>query len=234
MMKRLTFIALCLLALMPSVQAQQLTLEYNLGYGTFAMGDLKETLSQSDVSLNNLKVTDNFPGYIVNQAKIGLDFKQMHHTGILLDFMSTAGSKGVSDYSGSYHFTIRTKGTRLGAFYRFTPRGWQTHTIRPYLQLSGGVIFNNAELEEELVIAKKQEHLDRMSLGGLNSYVEPAVGCRIRLLAHLDLNVSAGYEFDLTKKFTDKSGQYTAIAISPDWSGIRLTGGLIYSIPLTR
>ena len=47
-------------------------------------------------------------------SKLWLEWRKLHQAGLLLDFMNTVGNKGVSDYSASYNFTIRTKGVRLG------------------------------------------------------------------------------------------------------------------------
>ena len=109
---------ICLLTTL-SLQAQELTLEYNVGFATYKMGDMKSLLDEAKPSLNHVKTTDNFPGYITHQAKLGLEWRKLHQAGLLLDFMNTVGNKGVSDYSASYNFTIRTKGVRLGGFYRF-------------------------------------------------------------------------------------------------------------------
>ncbi len=235
MKKRLILFILCLASAGASMQAQEwLTLEYNFGYGTYDMGKLKDAMTPNASRLNNLKVTDNFPGYWIHQVKLGADFKQMHQGGFSVDFMNTVGNQAVSDYSGAYNFTMRVKGVRLGAFYRITPRSWLTKVVRPYLQLSGGVILNNGELEEKLEVNQTVMSDDQMKLNGINSFIEPAVGCRFHLLPHFDLNVSVAYEFDLTRKFKDTSGRYSTVAIYPDWSGLRLMGGLIYSIPLIR
>ena len=91
---------ICLLATL-SLQAQELTLEYNVGFATYKMGDMKSLLDEAKPSLNHVKTTDNFPGYITHQAKLGLEWRKLHQAGLLLDFMNTVGNKGVSDYSAS-------------------------------------------------------------------------------------------------------------------------------------
>lgn len=232
-MKRLGLIICLLTLLWQGGVAQELTVEYNFGYGTYAMGELKDFMNPSQNPLNNVKVTDDFPGYFVNQVKVGLDFKQMHHTGLSVDFMNTVGQMGVSDYSGSFYSTARVKGIRLGAFYRISPKVFVSRIVRPYLQFSAGIVLNNGDMQDKLVVNGYTLQDQQMSLNGINSFVEPAIGARFHLLSCLDLNMSCGYEFDLTKKFSDKSGQY-AVSVAPDWSGLRLMCGLIYSIPLSR
>lgn len=216
------------------VSAQELTVEYNFGFGTYKMGDLKDALSEFDpfndgsgnyVGLNNLKVTDDFPGHWTHQMKVGVEITKTHHVGLALDFMNTAWQKAVSDYSGSYSLTFRTKGIRLGTFYRISPADWTTGIVRPYLMLTTGAVFNDGEEKSELIIHDVNEGRNRTTIDGINFFIEPAVGCKIRLHKLFALNINAGYQFDVMKKFKDAT-------VDPDWSGFRIQGGLIYYVPL--
>lgn len=237
-MKKVLFI-LSFIYIVGMLQAQELTFEYNFGFGTYKMGNLKDLVSESGNivvdkdgflhTLKGLKVTDDFPGHWTHQAKIGIEFNKMHHTGIALDFMNTVGQKAVSDYSGSYSLKFRTKGTRLGAFYRISPADWTTGIARPYLMLTTGVVFNDGKLEEKLTLSNVNQIIEKMSFEGVNFFIEPAVGCKIRLHKMFALNINAGYQFDLTKKF---KYQNQKTALKPDWSGLRVQGGLIYYVPL--
>lgn len=213
-----------------SLQAQVLTLEYNAGFATYKMGDMKSLLDEAKPPFEHVKITDNYPGYITHQAKLGLEWRKLHQAGLSVDFMNTVGNKGVSDYSASYNFTIRTKGVRLGGFYRFVLPSFQESIVKPYLQFSTGVVFNNGTIEEELTLAEKTENvIGSESLDGMNFFMEPAIGMKIRIHEKFAFNINAGYEFDLTKRFRNK-GQ--SLTIGPDWSGLRLQGGIIYYVPL--
>ncbi|MDH6533599.1 hypothetical protein D0T51_01200 [Parabacteroides sp. 52] len=229
-MKRIfLLISLCLATAFAS-RGQELTLEYNLGYATFRMSNLKDVLSEVNPSLTHLKLTDNFPAHFTHQVKVGYSFNPTHQAGIALDLMNTVGNKGVADYSGSYHFTLRTKGVRLGSFYRISilPK---ENRFRPYMQLTAGVVFNNGKLSEELNLEGVLQQEDHLSMDGLNLFVEPAIGCQVRLWGNLAFNINAGYEIDITKKLTDKSNRFLR-DIYPDWSGLRIQGGLFYILPL--
>lgn len=230
-MKRiLLLISLCL-ATVAAGMAQELTLEYNLGYGTFRMSDLKDVMAEVTPPLTHLKLTDNFPAHFTHQAKVGYAFNPTHQAGIALDLMNTVGNKGVADYSGSYDFTLRTKGVRLGGYYRFFMTS-KANRIRPYGQLTAGVVFNNGKMSEELRIGGLSVGDDHFSMKGLNTFVEPAIGCQIRLWEGLALNINAGYELDLTKKFNETPNRFPDM--HPDWSGFRVQGGLIYHLPLHK
>lgn len=42
-------------------QAQSLTIEYNIGHGSYQMSDMKDILKNQMLPVTNVQVTDNFP-----------------------------------------------------------------------------------------------------------------------------------------------------------------------------
>lgn len=99
-------------------QAQSLTIEYNIGHGSYQMSDMKDILKNQMLPVTNAQVTDNFPGYVTQDARVGVEWRR-HHVGFLFNYMNTAGKNGVTDYSGSCDYKLRNKGYKLGAFYHF-------------------------------------------------------------------------------------------------------------------
>ena len=81
-------------------QAQSLTIEYNIGHGSYQMSDMKDILKNQMLPVTNAQVTDNFPGYVTQDARVGVEWRR-HHVGFLFNYMNTAGKNGVTDYSGS-------------------------------------------------------------------------------------------------------------------------------------
>jgi len=213
-----------------SLAAQEFTIEYNIGYGAYKMEGLSNWLenSSSFIPLKKMKVTDDFPGYITHQMNLGMEWFNLHQAGISLTYMNTVWNKAVSDYSGSVDFRMRVKGVRLAPFYRFVLPDFKEKKVRPYLQLTAGFVFNNGKIEG-ITISNNVRDIESESLDGLNFFIEPALGCKIRLHKMFALNVNAGYQFDLTKSFKFE-GQKAAT--HPDWSGLRVQGGLIYYVSL--
>ncbi|MDR1880493.1 MAG: hypothetical protein LBQ78_06130 [Tannerellaceae bacterium] len=218
-------LSLCLPALL---QAQQVTIEYAAGYGIYKMEDMKGLFksSISSIPIRNIRVTDLFPGYITHHVKAGVTWKALHHAGLSVDYMNTAAHAAVSDYSASYASTLRMKGVRLGAFYRFALPHTAKNLLSPYLQLSTGAVFNNGKATESLTFtdSKEDSSSSSESLEGVNFFVEPAFGIKIRVLPILSLHLNAGYEFDLTQQFRYQ-GQ--SAIIGPDWSGLRVQAGVM-------
>ena len=122
-------------------QAQSLTVEYNIGHGSYQMSDMEDFLNRMELPVSNAQVTDNFPGYVTQDTRVGLEWSR-HHAGVLFNYMNTAGKKGITDYSGSCNFELRNKGYKLGAFYRFrlVKEEISIFTFEPYIQFSAGQI----------------------------------------------------------------------------------------------
>ena len=62
-------------------QAQSLTIEYNIGHGSYQMSDMKDILKNQMLPVTNAQVTDNFPGYVTQDARAGVEWRR-HHCGI--------------------------------------------------------------------------------------------------------------------------------------------------------
>ena len=71
-------------------QAQSLTIEYNIGHGSYQMSDMKDILKNQMLPVTNVQVTDNFPGYVTQDARVGVEWRR-HHVGFLFNYMNTAG-----------------------------------------------------------------------------------------------------------------------------------------------
>lgn len=231
-MRKKIFLSIIWLSTCFLATAQSLFIEYNIGYADNTMSSPRHFLEQSHptVPLEHLKVTDNFPGYLTHEGKIGLEWNRLHQAGISMNYLNTAGSKNVSDYSGSYHVDCRVKGFRLGAFYRYHLPALAEKRFSPYLQLSAGTIFNHGKLAERFTLSGQQGEHSTLSLKVNSFFAEPAVGCRIRLLPRVALNLSAGYEWDFSTPAYKSGGDKTTLI--PDWNGWRVSGGVAYSLPL--
>lgn len=67
-------------------QAQSLTIEYNIGHGSYQMSDMKDILKNQMLPVTNVQVTDNFPGYVTQDARVGVEWRR-HHVGVLFNYM---------------------------------------------------------------------------------------------------------------------------------------------------
>lgn len=221
--------------------AQKITVEYNAGFGSYNMSGMKDLLNTMLPELNGVKTTDNFPGYLMHDMRIGFEWKR-HQLGGLFDYMNTAGKKGVSDYSGDYSLVIRTKGYKAGIFYRYALTDvllGELH-LQPYLEMSSGMIFNNVNLKESLHYNisgnPAPENVpgmeEQLKFTGPNFFLAPAIGARLKLCSFIAVNLSIGYEWDAVKKLYMDGDKSKKLTKNADWSGFRAQGGLIFYIPL--
>jgi hypothetical protein len=222
------------------LRSQELTVEYNFGYGAFCMREFKNALNdlKNAGQVNNLKITDNFSGNWINQAKVSIELKQMHQFGLSFEYMNTTGQLAVSDYSNPYKAVLDASGTKLGVFYRITPKVFSKKTVRPYFLLSGGIVLNDVKASEDLVIYEEKTAGLREKITGINSFIEPAIGAKIRLNKYFAINISGGYQLDLSRNLNNKIQsreiEIEDLNIAPTWSGLRFNAGVILYIPLRQ
>ncbi|WP_106828744.1 hypothetical protein [Parabacteroides pacaensis] len=214
------------------VYAQEFTMEYNAGFGTYKMDNMQNYLAQANMpaAIANIKTTDNFPGYLTHDIRLGVNWK-INHLGVLIGYMNTAGQRNVADYSAEYSFRVRPKGVRLGGFYRIAHPEFCNKLISPYFQLSMGMTVTNCNITSQILLKGKGGYTekDKVKLDNSNFFIEPALGLKIRLHKLFAFNVSAGYSFE-GKAYLKESGQKTNL--KTDWSGLRVQAGIITYIPL--
>ena len=75
------------------MQAQEFTLEYNIGYGLYNMSEMKDFLSNAaGSSLKGVKTTDKFPGNFTHNFRVGVQIQQ-HQVGITFSHQSIRDRK---------------------------------------------------------------------------------------------------------------------------------------------
>ena len=235
MKKVLLFIALLFFGRLG--QAQSLTVEYNIGHGSYQMSDMEDFLNRMELPVSNAQVTDNFPGYVTQDTRVGLEWSR-HHAGVLFNYMNTAGKKGITDYSGSCNFELRNKGYKFGAFYRFrlVKEEISIFTFEPYIQFSTGVVLNKVKEANSLFIESDPEagYWKENTFSGRNFFVEPAFGIKFGLCRYVALNLSVAYEWDAVKQEHTIENAESPSTFKVDWSGYRAQAGLIFYLNLKK
>ncbi len=76
-MKKIIIALACMLLGITGMQAQEFTLEYNIGYGLYNMSEMKDFLSNAaGSSLKGVKTTDKFPGNFTHNFRVGVQIQQ--------------------------------------------------------------------------------------------------------------------------------------------------------------
>lgn len=234
-MKRI-YLLICLLGtLCFPAGAQSLTLEYNIGHGSYEMDEMKELLDNRILPVFNTVTTDKFPSYLTQDVRLGFEWKH-HHVGALFTYMNTAGQKGASDYSGSCYYSLRTKGYKLGGFYRYRLADEKVgpFSFQPYLQLASGVVLNRMKEFDELSLkyAEGDGYKTEKRVSGTNLFVEPALGFKFVLCRFAALNVNISYEWDAVRRV--QRSDYLSPLPVVDWSGYRAQAGILFYMNLRK
>ena len=223
----------CLLLFFPAIlNAQEWTFQYEFGYGSFQLKDVKAIQDKvlNTMSIYGAKSTEYFPNHYTQSAAIGYILGQ-HHFGVNGTFLTTGGRVHVSDYSGEYKTDILLSGYRLGLFYRYhIPNKIQWFNI--YLQTTPGILFSRIKMDEKLVIGSEKVTEESLKFKSTGAYIEPSIGIRFKPTHWLHFSVGGGYEIDAWGKMKQSQITYN----SDDkirWNGFRLYAGIILTIPNT-
>ena len=216
------------------LNAQEWTVQYEFGYGSFELRDIKTIQDNIANVMSNYgaKSTEYFPSNYIQSAAIGCMLGR-HHFGINGAFLTTGGRVHVGDYSGKYAMDMVLSGYRLGAFYRhYMPNKIEWFDI--YAQIAPGILFSNLKMDEELVIGSQKMAEEKLKFKSTGAYIEPSIGIRFKPLHWLNLSLSGGYEFDVWGKMK-QSDSNTQITYRGDdkirWNGFRFYAGFMIVIP---
>lgn len=197
----------------------QLFLEYGLGYGTYAMDDLKGLLKGNN-SLSGVRVTDNFEGYLTHDFRMGYATKMGLDFGVLLGMMNTGGKQSLADYSGFYKEEIRSRALKTAPFCRYRFQLPSPKVISG-VEISGGALFSRVTVEGEVKLPQVAVHeQEKTKLKGTNFFVSPALIGGYQVLPALAIQGRIGYEWSGAKGILRVDKKPTLL--NADWSGLRV------------
>ena len=222
-MKKIIIALACMALAITNMQAQEFTLEYNIGYGLYSMSDLKGALKDAAGSgLKGVKTTDNFPGNFTHNFRVGIQQEQ-HQIGLTYSHQNTSGQNHLADPTGEYKLKIKNTGNQLGIFYRFHCLEGK---ISPYFELASGIVFNNCKMEEYIRVDAEVQQ-EKSTLVGVNFFLQPAIGLRYKITTFAAIIASVGYEWDPTGKLHLKGNKDMKSSYYADWSGLRVSAGIV-------
>lgn len=223
-MKKLIISLFIVLLTISSASAQRIFLEYNIGYGTFNMSDMRHTLLKTESVVKGMKITDDFPGFLIQDAKVGFSYNRWD-SGVLFGYMATGGKKSLADYSGSYKNEIKNKGFKTGLFARYCLMG-QDFKLKLYAQGSVGTIFTNAKLIDEINLNANNIHeREEAKINGTNLFVQPALIIQYHIIKPLAVQAQIGYEWSPYKGKMRYEGN--KLDLKADWDGLRASVGFV-------
>jgi hypothetical protein len=208
----------------------QVSITIGTGAGTYAHGDLRE-FQQNFASRYNVEaeVNSDFPPYMNYEGSFSFAYGPRFFSEIFFSYGSTGGRVSYSDYSGTIYSSQKVN--YMAVTSSLGVRWWKDN-YQFDVQFRLGRIFSRMELEQyQNVPGSSWTHSDKYSSEG--GVLEPNFRVT-RIKGNIGLYASAGasatifaspFESDtmLTYVYTPQ-GDY---AITPDWSGFRLSVGVM-------
>lgn len=203
-----------------------------MGYGTYAMGDMK--LVQSDYRRNVgvwAKATDEFPAYFQRGLLVSLHLTEQNRISLLFEQGSTGGRLAYEDYSGSLRLDQLLRYTSFGGI---LGREHRLNGISLMYGLESTVILSSFRMELSMQVdGDSYTNSEDFKAVGLGAKPMLAIGYHYkRFLPRL----SIGYLINHSQKpFHLKNDELSVLMLqnqelAPDWSGLRLTLSLGYTI----
>ena len=225
-----------LLLLFPAVlNAQEVAFQYEFGYGSFQLKDIKAIHNrvQRTMSRYGARTVEYFPNHYIHSGAFGFILGQ-HHFGASGVFLTTGSRAHVSDYSGEYKTDMVLRGIRWGLFYRYYIPNKQ-QWLNVYVQAAPGFMFSRLRMSEQLFLDTRKILDESLYFRSRGMYIEPSIGIRFKPLHWLHLSLGCGYEINAWGKMKQTNTHSTRTTYRGDdkirWNGFRLYAGLILTVP---
>ena len=200
----------------------QINISYSPGYGGYKMDNAKHALNgvynsiKSDLP-QNLKITEDFPGYVTHNLDLAYQIK-IHEVGAKLSYYTTGGIIAYSDYSGKYKNSTILNGYRFGLVYRI--HFWvPTDRFSVFCEISPAIIHTGFKHKLEYPFSNpnvQKQPLDKKSES--TATIQPSLGSRFIVTESILLFAKGGYDALLSSKS------------DANWSGVRVEIGVTWHL----
>lgn len=232
-MKKIALLVLILSAFL-GTKAQDITISYSAGYGSFKMDDMNglleymQTLPRPDGNANALgaAIVDNFPGYIIHTVNIGYKIRKQE-LGFVTGYQTTGGKLSRIDYSGDYDYKAILNGFRLGFYYRnyfYTSNVDSKRNIAFFGEISPNAILSSIKITEKFNVGGTSLIDEKNEYTNVSFSILPQIGAKFNLTSKIGFQATIGYDINI-------GTEINKLPTKPkvDWSGIRLSAGASYT-----
>lgn len=228
-----TFLFLFLLTKAAHGQGNLIEVEFQVGYGTFAMKEAKKFVNRGVIETPfPLKVVEDFPSFVVYCGSLSLPMKNNSiRLGFSLGSTSTGSRAHYQDYSGE------VKIDHLTSAFSMAVTGEKVFNLLPSEKISLsltselGAIFTDYKVESYIQV-HTQEEQNKVNLSSESIYFDPGIKFRYRVLSFLQIGTELSYLYDTQGKLHLPSSRksylmdYSNKPVRSDWSGLRTEVGV--------
>ena len=199
------------------------------GYAFYSQEDLK---SLNQIILNQLpfeaQIVDEFkPGFFFG-AFTQYELFSRFYLGPNYEYYYAGSRLGAEDYSGLFYFDQYIKVHQLGLKidYAVLPLNRTVFNI----EMNVGANFTDWLMDSYFEIRESGEYAEQMDkLKGLSWYFSPALIIELNMFKCVDLIGSIAYSFDLLKNYHYEGNRNTVFQMTPNWTGLKLSTGIVIS-----
>lgn len=216
------------------IKAQDITISYSAGYGSFKMNDMNglleyiQTLPRPDGNGNALgaAIVDNFPGYVIHTLNIGYKIRKQE-LGFVTGYQTTGGKLSRIDYSGNYDYKAILNGFRLGFYYRnyfYTFNVDSKRNIAFFGEISPNAVLSSIKVTEKFNIGETPLIDEKNEYTNVSFSIVPQIGTKFNLTSKIGFQATIGYDINI-------GTEVNKLPTNPkiDWSGLRLAAGAAYT-----
>lgn len=233
-MKKNVLFVLLFLAFTLSASSQGWNGDVRAGFGYYNLYDVKalQLNLMKETNLTHVKPVEAFPGSLFYSVSANYSLNPRDRVGLDFNYYTTGGRNHVKDYSGEYKLDMILNGARIGAKYARFNRIYSKFYLG--VQLSGGCIISNLDLDEYLKVYETTIADEEYKLTGVGIYVEPSVLLSYHLLENTHINLMGGYEQDIEGELHLRGNNDQKTGKNADWSGLRISLGVNYTFSLEK
>lgn len=210
----------------------------NIGYGTYALKDFKNFQDDmiSSTAVND-KSVESFPNYINYNFLADYAFNKFHRAGIGVTYYTTGGRNHLSDYSGEYSLDLITNAYTFDIHYKTIIISYKKFNV--FFQYKTGLLFSRLDISESMRLNNTIISESASEYTGYSMVSEPSLHLSYAIHKSIYLNYSIGFEKCSRARILSDNGLESVGGdefpqfeddLSADWSGLRTSIGISYSI----
>ncbi len=219
-----------------SLNAQAFKIGVETGIGSYRMSDLKSFQEEMISAIPELAIknVEDFPPSVFYSVYLDYELSKTDILSINASYYSTGARNHIADYSGEYKLDMLSNAYKCALSYKnLMP---VNEKLSFYWQLESGLIFSKLELNELLKIGNQDINNQSYDFRSIGFMGKPSIGLTYPLIHKLFCNLCLGYEYNLPASLHIKGNKdaeltnYSGDNVRTDWSGIRMSFGLYYTL----
>jgi hypothetical protein len=232
-MKILTILLFLILSLHLAAQMNPDKLKLGIisGYAFYQHDDLKtanwNVISQIPF---DARVIDNFEPPIFFGGYVQYKLLRHLNLGPVYEYHYTGSRIGARDYSGLYSFDQYLNAHQIGLKIDYALVALKSLVFN--LQLNGGSSFTDWRMDSRLQFAGEEDYAEYKieKFKGQSWYAAPGLNLEYEIYPRIILTGAASWFFDIAGKYKYLYNRNLDIVNYPDWSGMKLTAGIAFSL----